>query len=93
MAIFRIERNAQPRYPVGGSTPSEHIRRVHEHPRGPQPTAHADYESLAHPIYGVSSKHGIDLFRPVGRDAASRSVVNGSGQVPMDRSGRSTLRP
>jgi hypothetical protein len=93
MAIFRVERNGQPRYPMGGNTASEPIRRVHEHRHVPQPTAHADYESLAHPLYGVSSKHGIDLFRSIGRDAASRGIVNGSGQVPMDRSGRSALRP
>jgi hypothetical protein len=69
------------------------IRRIHEHRHGPQPTAHADCESLAHPLYGVSSKHGIDIFRPVGRDAAPRNIANGSGQVLMDGSGHFALRP
>jgi len=78
---------------MGGNTPPECSRRLHEHREGPQPTAHTDYECLAYPSDGISSKHGIDLFRPFGGDAAARRIVDGSAQVSMARVGRFAIRP
>jgi hypothetical protein len=90
--MFRVKGNAQPRYPMGGNTLPESFRRLHEYRDGPYPTAHTDYQSLAYPVYGVSSKYGINLFRAAGRDAASRGIVDGSSEVPMARGERPALR-
>lgn len=93
MAILGVERNVQPRCPMGGNTPSECFRRLHEHREGPQTTAHTDHECLAYTSYGISSEYGIGLFRAFGGNAAAWGIADGSGQIPMARGGHFALRP
>jgi hypothetical protein len=93
VAISRSERNGGTHHPLGPGARAERVRRLHEHRNGPQPAAGADYECLAHPVLGISSKRWIDLLRPDGADAGSGCIPDAGVAAPMAACQRLAHRP